>query len=251
MQNFDSETIVQSNRPIDLKVENTWITNGKTRVAPFQGSGGTWTFQFVEVDAFESSHLLLATHEVSVFYLGNVSVKASRIRDIFVGSNGTTIAAMNVGVQSMQYMANIFNIQGAGSLLILQDLVVQNNAIDSVWTIVSVQESATATVERVTAVQNDNVRHVFRADSATMDISQAIVSDMVGGGAVVSFSLNRYHLSMAERIKLNAYCFPCLQDPADVSAVVISNAGSDVTVNELTAKGISNFTVSLKKPGYR
>jgi len=195
---------VQSDLPIDLRVFNTYIVNGRTTETAFQGSGGTWSFQFVSVQYFESSELLLASHDTSVAYIRDVYVIDSDIANIFVANGGATMDATNVRVQNMQAVATIFSVQGQGSSLSLQNLVVVNIApIESMWSVVSIRESATASVEQVTLQQNGNLQYAFQAaDAAKLDIVQANVAGAESGHSLVC-ECNRAHWLCEKMISEN------------------------------------------------
>lgn len=195
---------MQSDLPIDLRVFNTYIVNGRTTETAFQGSGGTWSFQFVSVQFFESSELLLTSHDSSVASIRDVSVIDSDIANIFVANGGATMDATNVRVQNMQAVSTIFSVQGQGSSLSLQDLVVVNIApSESMWSVVSIRESATASVAQVTLEQIVNLQYAFQAaDAAKLDILQANVAGTESGHLLVCEG-NRAYLLCQKMISEN------------------------------------------------
>jgi hypothetical protein len=116
-----------------------------------------------------------------------------KLQDIFVAEEAARLDAMNVNVFNMQDMMNIFDIAGANTLAVLENImIVNNNAFTAAtppprWTGVNVRGGAMAQVTDVVVEASTNVRYVFAAAGGSMiSIANFDATDLVGGRAVVS-----------------------------------------------------------------
>jgi hypothetical protein len=106
--------------------------------------------------------------------------------------DGADIDTMNINVNNMQNLMNIFDITGEGTSAMIDGLVVENNDLSSVtppvrWTGVNIRDDASGTVTNANFNDNTNVRHVFSAStSSTLNIQGATVTMTTGGRVVVS-----------------------------------------------------------------
>lgn len=105
---------------------------------------------------------------------------------------GADIDAMNIAVNNMKNMLNLFSVAGDGSTVMVGSLVAEGNDLSAVnpptrWTAVNIGENATGTVTSASFSDNTNVRHIFSASSSSsLNILGASVASTTGGRVVVS-----------------------------------------------------------------
>jgi len=190
-QNFESNTIVSSQLPINLRLSGTEISNGTCQQALFQTSsgGGSFSLESTKIDGITAPQILAASH-ATVATIRNVAVQKSQMTDLFVGTGESiTFDASDVFVGEMENMTSIFNLEGVDSVLTLRNMTVSDCNVSLnplVWNAVSLKGFASGTVSEVLISGNERLGHAFFAEQATMDVSSARVENNLGGRAVVS-----------------------------------------------------------------
>jgi len=190
-QSFESNTIVSSQLPINLRLSGTEISNGTCQQALFQiSSGGSISLESIKIDGITAPQILAAS-QATVATIQNVMIQKSQIMtDLFAGTGESiTMDASNVFVEQMENMTSIFNLVGVDSVLTLRNMTVSDcNVYQNplVWNAVSLKGFASGTVSKVLISGNERLGHAFFAEQATLDVSSARVENNLGGRSVVS-----------------------------------------------------------------
>ncbi len=187
-------------KPFNLNARGVGIVEG-TGGSAFLNVGGEMTLEDVAVSGTTLT-TLVSTGAASQGSLGStflrrVTVSDSDIEDMFVVMNAADIDAMDVSIDFMRNMENIFEISGAGSTAAVEDLVIANNNFaDSdppvLWTAFNLENNAMASVANAQISDSTNVRHLFSvASSSVINLQDIDIDGLVGGRAVVSAILLR------------------------------------------------------------
>jgi hypothetical protein len=101
--------------------------------------------------------------------------------------------AVNVKVNNMKRMANVFNVEG-NSMATLENIDVANNDFHRstpslLWTGVHVRDNSMASVANLIIRESTNVQNMVSAKSYSMvNVQNSIANDLVGGREAVCAS---------------------------------------------------------------
>jgi hypothetical protein len=116
----------------------------------------------------------------------------SHLQDLFIVMQAADIDAMDVTVTEMSNILTVFDIAGAGTTAVLEDIVISSNNIaqtkpNNLWVGIHVREGAVGSITNSSFIVNTNMRHVFSATTtATLDIQSSSILGAAGGRVVVS-----------------------------------------------------------------
>lgn len=104
---------------------------------------------------------------------------------------GARLNAVNVRVNNMKSMTNIFDIAG-NSMATLERIIVQDNDLTTaspplLWTGIDVRDNSMASVTDLIVRDSTNVRYLVAAQSYSMvNVQNSVANDLIGGRQVVS-----------------------------------------------------------------
>jgi hypothetical protein len=104
------------------------------------------------------------------------------------------IDAMDVTIAEMSSIGSVFEVAGAGSTAVLENVNINRNNIAqsspmNLWVGINVRDSGFGVISNSTFIDNTNIRHIFSTFNAgTLEVQNLKVIGASGGRVVVSIN---------------------------------------------------------------